>query len=139
MRDDAKVTDGGVANAALVGKYLQQVPKHRGSVQLAYSNARVASVALSVQFVGLQYNDDLNVNFIPTATLADAGYDTSITAGLPGYNSVDLTASRDIGRNLQAFFGMQNVFDTVYFVQTNPSTIGTPRLVNAGVRVRFGH
>jgi hypothetical protein len=25
----------------------------------------------------------------------------------------------------------------VYFVQTNPSTIGTPRLINGGVRIRW--
>jgi outer membrane receptor protein involved in Fe transport len=137
MRDDAKVTDGGVANAALVGKYLQQVPKHRGSVQVAYANPKYARVALAVQFVGLQYNDDLNINFIPPATLTDAGYDTSITAGLPGYTSVDLTVSREVGRNLQVFVGVQNLLDTEYFVQTNPSTIGTPRLVNGGIRVRF--
>jgi len=134
--EDAKVTDGGVANAALVGKYLQQVPKNRGSLQIAYSSSKYANVALGVQFVGLQYNDDLNVNFIPTATLADAGYDP-VAAGLPGYPTVDFTASRDIGRNLQVFFGAQNLFDKVYFVQTNPSTIGTPRLVNVGFRVRF--
>jgi outer membrane receptor protein involved in Fe transport len=134
--EDAKVSDGGVANAALVGKYLQQVPKHRGSLQIAYSSAKYASVALGVQLVGLQYNDDLNVNFIPTATLADAGYDP-VAAGLPGYAVVDISASRDIGRNLQVFVGAQNLFDKVYFVQTNPSTIGTPRLVNVGVRLRL--
>ena len=82
--DDATVTDGGAANAALVGKALQQVPKHRGTLQAAYSNAKYATVALGVQFVGLQYNDDLNVNFIPVATLADAGYDAAYPAGLPG-------------------------------------------------------
>src|SRR5262249_9008924 len=31
--DDGKVTDGGVANAALVGKVIPQVPKHRGTLQ----------------------------------------------------------------------------------------------------------
>ena len=36
----------GIANAALVGKYLPQVPKHRGSLQIAYSNPKYASVAL---------------------------------------------------------------------------------------------
>jgi len=77
------------------------------------------------------------VNFIPAATLADAGYANAYPAGLPGYAVVDFTVSRSIGRNLQAFFGVQNLFDKVYFVQTNPSTIGTPRLVNGGVRVRF--
>jgi len=135
--DDAKVTDGGVANAALVGKTIQQVPRHRGSVQAAYSNAKFATVAIGAQFVGLQYNDDLNVNFIPAATLTSAGYDASFPAGLPGFTLVDLTVSRAIGHNLQAFFGIQNLFDQVYFVQTNPSTIGTPRLVNGGLRVRW--
>ena len=42
--------------------------------------------------------------------------------------------SRNFSRNLQAFFGVQNLLDKVYFVQTNPSTIGTPRLVNVGVQ-----
>src|SRR6185436_1405443 len=52
MFDIAKVTDGGVANAALVGKYLQQVPKNRGSLQVAYSNPRFATAAFGVQIVG---------------------------------------------------------------------------------------
>ena len=90
-----------------------------------------------MQFVGLAYNDDLNVNFIPVATLADAGYDASYPAGLPGYTVVDLSVSRNLGRNIQAFFGVQNLTDKVYFVQTNPSTIGTPRLVNGGLRIRW--
>jgi outer membrane receptor protein involved in Fe transport len=135
--DDAKVTDGGTANAILVGKVLQQVPRHRGSFQVAYASAKIATVALSVQSVGLQYNDDLNVNFIPVPTLAAAGYDASYPAGLPGYTAVDLSVSRNIGSSLQVFFGVQNLLDKEYFVQTNPSTIGTPRLVNGGVRVRF--
>ena len=136
--DDATVTDGGKANAILAGKVLQQVPKHRGSFQAAYANSRIATVALSVQFVGLQYNDDLNVNLIPAATLTAAGYGTAgYVAGLPGYRSVDLSVSRNFGKVLQAFFGVQNLLDTEYFVQTNPSTIGTPRLVNGGIRIRF--
>jgi iron complex outermembrane receptor protein len=135
--DEAKVTDGGVANAALVGKYVPQVPLHHGTFQLAYSNPRIASVALAVQAMSLQYNDDQNVNFIPAATLAAAGYTSFTGAGLPGYASVDLTALRDVGRGVQAFFGVQNLFNQVSFVQTNPSTLGTPRLVNVGVRVRF--
>ena len=136
--DTATVSDGGVANAVLVGKVLQQVPKHRGSFQVAYTNSRIATVALSVQSVGLQYNDDLNVNFIPAATLSAAGYDTAgYLAGLPGYTAVDLSVSRNFGRTLQVFFGVQNLLDKEYFVQTNPSTIGTPRLFNGGVRIRF--
>jgi len=67
---------------------------------------------VSAQFVGLQYNDDLNTNFIPAATLSDAGYDASASpVGLPGYTVVDLTVSRNLGRSIQAFFGAQNLFD----------------------------
>ena len=97
----------------------------------------MATIALAMQAMSLQYNDDLNVNFIPVATLASVGYDASYPAGLPGFTVVDLTVSRNLGRNIQAFFGAQNLFDKVYFVQTNPSTIGTPRLVNGGLRVRW--
>ena len=135
--DEAKVTDGGVANAALVGKYVPQVPLHHGTFQIAYSNSKYATVAFSVQAMSLQYNDDQNVNFIPAATLAQAGYNSFTGPGLPGYASVDLTALRDLGHNVQVFFGVQNMFDQVSFVQTNPSTTGTPRLFNGGVRVRF--
>ena len=78
-----------------------------------------------------------NVQFIPAATLTAAGYNTNQTPGLPGYSSVDLVASRDIGKGFQVFFGAQNLVDTVYFVQTNPSTVGTPRMITGGVRVRW--
>ena len=134
--DQAKVTDGG-ANTALVGKWVPQVPLHHGTVQVSYANPRYATIALAVQAMSLQYNDDLNVNFIPAATLAAAGSDSFTGPGLPGYTSVDLTVLRDVGRSLQVFFGAQNLLDRDYFVQTNPSTIGTPRLINVGVRVRL--
>jgi iron complex outermembrane receptor protein len=135
--DDATVTDGGVANALLVGKQLQQVSRNRGTLQLVYTNPKLATISLGMQFVGLTYNDDLNANFIPPATLAEAGYSNTYPAGLPGFALVDLSASRNLGRGIQVFVGAQNLLDKVYFVQTNPSTVGTPRLVNAGVRVRF--
>ena len=137
LYNEATVTDGGEANAALVGKYLAQVPKHRGSAQVSYAHPKIVNVALSMQFQGLQYNDDQNVNFIPVATLVEAGYDADTGVGLPGFAAVDVSASRSLGRHFELFVGAQNLFDQVYFVQTNPSTIGTPRLVNAGVRVRF--
>ena len=71
----------------------------------------IATVALGVQFVGLQYNDDLNVNFIPAADADRGRLRRGYPAGLPGYTSVDLSVSRNFGRNLQAFFGVQNLLD----------------------------
>jgi hypothetical protein len=35
------------------------------------------------------------------------------------------------------FFGAQNLFSEEYIVATLPTTIGSPRLVNGGLRVRF--
>jgi outer membrane receptor protein involved in Fe transport len=131
LYNQAKVTDGGVANAGLVGKFLAQVPEHRGSFQVAYAHPKIANIAATVMFQGRQYNDDQNVQFIPATTLTEAGYDADFGAGLPGFTTVDVTASRSLGRMFEIFVGAD------YFVQTNPSTIGTPRLVNGGVRVRF--
>jgi outer membrane receptor protein involved in Fe transport len=146
MFNQAKVTDGGTVNAALATNcpgnpgqscYIPQVPVHRGSFQVSYNNPKYVNVAVTVMASGLQYNDDQNVQFIPAPTLAAYGYSTSTTAGLPGYATLDFLASKDLGDRFQVFFGAQNLTDKVYFVQTNPSTVGTPRLVNVGVRIRF--
>jgi outer membrane receptor protein involved in Fe transport len=135
--DRAKVTDGGAANATLVGKFLPQVPMNRGSVRAVYANPKYATVAFSIQFYGLQYDEDQNVRAIPAPALSDAGYDVSTVPGLPAYHLADLSVARSITRNVEAFVGVQNMFDQTYFVGTLPTTIGSPRLVNVGVRVRF--
>ena len=137
LYNDAKVIDGGAANAGLVGKFLPQVPRHRGSVRAAYFNPKFVTVAFSVQVFGAQFDDDQNVRVVPAQALSDAGYAVSTTPGLPRYAVADLSVSRTIGRNLELFGGVQNMFDQVYFVGTLPTTIGSPRLVNGGVRIRF--
>jgi len=124
--NDAKVTEF-AANPALVGLYLPQVPKHRGSIGVSYSNPKYLTVAVNSTFFGRQFDDDLNVRTKPGET----------TPGLPAYGMMDFNVSRDIGRNLDVFFGVQNVFDQEYYVMLLPTTIGSPRLVNGGVRVRF--
>ncbi len=125
LYNDAKVTED--TRVVLVGKFLPQVPQHRGSARVAYTNARIASLALGVQMFGRQFDDDLNVRTIGGST----------EPGLPPYAAVDFTASRAVGRNFDVFFGVQNLLDEEYFVGTNPTTIGSPRLVHGGVRVRF--
>jgi outer membrane receptor protein involved in Fe transport len=137
LRETWRVTGGYLYNHAtvrefavnpnLVGKFLPQVPKHRGSLQIAYSSARYASVALGVQVIGRQFDDDQNMR----AVLADT------EPGLPGYGIVDLLLSRPVATTLDIFFGIQNLTDREYFVGTLPTTIGSPRLINGGVRVRF--
>jgi outer membrane receptor protein involved in Fe transport len=124
--NNAKVTEFD-ANPVLVGLYLPQVPKHRATISGSYSNPRYVTVAVSSTFFGRQFDDDLNVRIKPGET----------EPGLPAYGVLDFSASRDIGRNLEVFFGVQNLFDQEYYVQLQPTTIGSPRLVNGGVRVRF--
>ncbi|MBI1873694.1 MAG: TonB-dependent receptor [Acidobacteria bacterium] len=122
----AKVREYAV-NPALVGNSLPQVPRHRGSLQVTYSDPRYATVAFAAQFIGRQFDDDLNSRVVPGET----------APGLPGYGLLDVLASRAIGTKLEVFFGVQNVLDQEYVVGTLPTTIGSPRLMNAGVRVRF--
>jgi len=137
LYNQATVTDGGLANASLVGKFLPQVPKHRGSAHLTYSDPKIASVAFGIMVFGMQFDDDQNSRVIPAPALSDAGYAASAAPGLPGYTIVDFSATRTIVRNVEAFFGVENVFDQMYFVGTLPTTIGSPRLINGGIRVRF--
>jgi outer membrane receptor protein involved in Fe transport len=115
------------ANPLLVGKYLQQVPKNRGSVSVAYTNPRVATLSMSVLAFGRQFNEDLNTGVVPGAT----------TPGMPAYGVLEFSALRTIGRNLDLFLGVQNALDQEYIVQLLPTTTGSPRLVNGGVRVRW--
>jgi outer membrane receptor protein involved in Fe transport len=56
---------------------------------------------------------------------------------LPGYGIVDLLVSRPVAKSLELFLGVQNLADREYFVGTLPTTVGSPRLVNGGIRVRF--
>ena len=89
------------------------------------------------QFYGKQFDDDQNVRAVLGPALAEAGNSTTFGPGLPGYTMVDLTASRAVTRNVEVYFGVQNLFNQEYFVATLPDTIGTPRLINGGVRLHF--
>jgi outer membrane cobalamin receptor len=118
LYDDATVKEN-ITNPALVGNLLPEVPKNRGSVQVAYVNPKLATVAFDIQGVGAQFDDDLN------------------TRVLPGYAVADFSVSRTITKNFDAYIGMQNIFNAVYDVATLPTTIGSPRLVNGGLRIRW--
>lgn len=115
------------ANPSLVGKVLPQVPTHRGSVSVSYANPRLATVSVSALFFGRQFDDDLNARVTPGES----------SPGLPGYATMEMTASRRLAGNIDVFFGVQNLFDQEYVVGLLPTTIGSPRLVNGGLRVKF--
>jgi len=116
----------------LTGKYLAEVPKHRASFQVTYTNRRYVNVAIENQFIGHQFDDDQNLAVI-FPLIPDKR-----EVGLPGYSVTNLTISRTINRSVDIFVGAQNLFGTEYYVATNPTLIGTPRLVNGGIRLRVG-
>jgi outer membrane receptor protein involved in Fe transport len=122
----ARITEF-AASPALVDNFLPQVPKHRGSLQFAYVNPRFANVFFGLQAIGRQFDDDQNARRVPGEA----------EPGLPGYAVVEVSVSRALLRGLEIFAGAQNLLDREYYVGTLPTTIGTPRLVHAGVRVRF--
>jgi outer membrane receptor protein involved in Fe transport len=121
----AKVTEN-PSNTALVGLYLPQVPKHRGSVEVTYANPRWFTANLLVQASGRQFDDDRNVLSIP-------GYSTP---GLPKYGVVSFSISRQVTHNFEVFAAAQNLLDQQYFVGTGPSLVGSPRIASVGIRVR---
>lgn len=120
----ARITDN-PANTALVGKLLPQVPRHRASLQVSFTDPRWFTASVEVLAMGRQFDDDLNTRTVPGIT----------EAGLPKYAVVSASLSRAITQRLEAFVGVQNLFDREYFVGTFPTTIGSPRLVSGGVRV----
>ena len=126
VHNNATVTEF-AANPALVGNYLPQVPKNRGSLNVAYTNERYATVGFNAMFFGRQFNEDTNTGTVPGET----------EPGLPAYAMLELSATRAISRNFDVFFGVQNLLDEEYFVGLAPTTIGSPRLVHGGIRVRF--
>jgi vitamin B12 transporter len=132
--DIAKVHDSvpDAAGVNLTGKYLPEVPKHRATVQANYSHPKYVNVAVEVELTGMQFDDDQNIVQILPGVAGKAHI------GLPGYSVTNFTASRVINRNADVFFGVQNLFGKLYYVGTLPTTIGTPRLVNAGVRLKVG-
>ena len=119
LYDVAKVTESqpDAQGNSLVGKYLAEVPMHRGTAEVSYSNPRIINASAAFYLTGGQYDDDLN----------------SPNFWLPYYNTFDFNVSRKITRGFEAFFGIQNVLDREFYVQRNPTTNGGPRLITGGL------
>lgn len=147
LYDQAKVVEFTVNPAlglpSIVGNYLPQVPKSRGTVRVSYSNPKYVTATVTVVSAGRQFNDDQNLQCVPEAALAGGGYPSALiagggcTPGLPKFTTVDLMAARDIGRGVQVYVSAQNVFNRELFTALLPTTIGPPRMVSGGFRIRW--
>ncbi|MEE8348638.1 MAG: TonB-dependent receptor [Acidobacteriota bacterium] len=107
------------ANPIIEGNRLAQVPRNRVSLGASYDNPRTVSFSVHGSYVGEQFDDDLN------------------RLPLANYFVVDATISRQLGEGTEIFLGVENLFDNEYPVRTNPNSIGTPVLVQAGVRFQL--
>jgi outer membrane receptor protein involved in Fe transport len=104
----------------LEGLLIPQVPRHQFTLQAAYAHPTRLTAALQLRSSGRQFDDDQN------------------RLPLGGFTVVDALAARPLGRYFEIFIAAQNLFDTRYAVGRTPiETIGAPRQVRGGLRVRF--
>jgi vitamin B12 transporter len=108
---DARVRARGIA-APLNGKRPAQTPSFQGSATLAYAPKDGANAALTVRYLGPQFEDDLSQRRLPAAITIDA------VAGVP------------IGNHLRLIARAENLFDEKVVSGVSASGIedvGTPR------------
>jgi len=104
----------------LEGLRVPQVPRHQFTLQTAYSHPRYATAAIQFRATGRQFDDDQNR--LPLGSFA----------------VIDATVARPFGRYFEVFVAVQNLLDEKFVVGRTPiETLGMPRMVRGGVRVRF--
>lgn len=117
---DARVTSA-PGNDDLVGKRLPHDPADRIVAGLVLGRDGGAAAAAEMRFVSRAFEDD--VNALP----------------LPAYAVVDLWGSLPLARSLEVFAAVENLLDRGFLVgRAGVDTVGAPRLVRGGIRVRSG-
>ena len=101
----------------LVGLLIPQVPRHQFTLQTSYSNPRYLTAAFQFRASGAQFDDDRN------------------QFSLARFAVFDVNASRRLGKFIEIFVAVQNLFDQRYAVARTPiETLGMPRMVRGGLR-----
>ena len=101
-------------------RWMPQVPRHQGSVQLLYSSGATL-VSAGIRPSALQFEDDLN-QFV-----------------LPGFATVQLMLQRRLGKGVSAIFAAENLFNRTFLAGFDPQpTTGTPRLMRVGLKWETG-
>lgn len=105
---------------SLVGLWLPQIPRHQFTLQTVYSHPDHITAAMQFRASGKQFDDDQN------------------QLALGSFAVVDAMISRPLIRSLDLFLAVQNVFNQQYAVGRTPvETLGMPRLIRGGIRIRF--
>jgi outer membrane cobalamin receptor len=119
---DPSVVVKNPSQPALVGLYNKQSPVHQVVFNAAYDNPRRATVSVLVRHVGDSFDDDLN------------------TLTLNAFSTVDLRVARRLASGAEVYLSIRNVSNEV--IEATKAAdgsigLGTPRLINVGLNVRF--
>ncbi len=107
-------------DASLVGLRIPQVPQHQFTLQTVYAHPKYVTAAMQFRAAGKQFDDDQNR--LPLGSFA----------------VIDVMVARPLGRYVEAFVAVQNLLDERFAVGRTPlETLGMPRMVRGGVRLRF--
>ena len=108
------------ASPALVGLWIAQVPHNVLTFQGRYSNPRIVTLSVTGRMVGKQFDDDLN------------------SFPLGRYFVLDAEAARSIGRGMEIFGAVENLFDVKYNTAATPvPQLGLPIAARIGFRLDF--
>jgi|ERR1700722_8273663 len=108
------------ASPALVGLWIAQVPHNVLTFQGRYSNPRIITLSVTGRMVGKQFDDDLN------------------SFPLGRYFVLDVEAARSIGRGMEIFGAVENLFDVKYNTAATPvPQLGLPIAARIGFRLDF--
>ncbi|HEY1807937.1 MAG TPA: TonB-dependent receptor [Acidobacteriaceae bacterium] len=117
---DATVTKN-AAEPQLVGNWIPEVPRNMATAQVRLSRARWGLLSLQGRYGGRAFDDDANL-FL-----------------LHSYFQMDAYGQHALGQRCVLFADGENLFDRSIEVGKTPqTTLGTPRIVRVGLRVRFG-
>jgi outer membrane receptor protein involved in Fe transport len=108
-------------DAALVGKRVPQVPRRQGGAQIRYDDPKGFTLGVQARFSASQYDDDLN------------------SLRLGGYWTLDALFGHSLNEWVGFFLAGENLTDAEYDVGRTPvRTVGPPRTIRGGFRVRLG-
>jgi outer membrane cobalamin receptor len=121
LYDDAEVQRAAVA-PNLVGKRLPEVPRHSASLMASYRAPAAITITPRVRWIGRQFDDDENTLRLGELVVVDVGVTWAAT------------------RWCEVFVNAENVGNTCIETARTADgvvSVGTPRFVFGGVRVRW--
>jgi outer membrane receptor protein involved in Fe transport len=109
------------ADPSLEGLILPQIPRHQFTVDFAYANPRLITVALQGRYLGQQFDDDQN------------------QFPLERFFNLDASVSRRLRPGVELFAAAENLTNSRYTIGRTPvRTIAAPIFARVGLRFELG-